>query len=178
MMLETATFTDLIASRDAAVTGVGFSPLVVHPGRLGILLALSREPTGTADFTDVRCKTGLTDGNLASHARRLRDGGLLTVIKQFRGAKPATIYRLTPEGSAALADHVHLLTAATTGQTSSPASPSAEPIRHPLGKAHYKIVLSPSVATAPVASHPPEPSEPDAQGDSDAADLEEDDWID
>jgi len=91
-----------------------FDPLVVNPGRLSILTALAAGAQG-AEFVHVRRVTRLTDGNLASHARRLADGGLIDIQKQFRNGKPVTSYLLTPAGRDALTAHVRRLTAAVAG---------------------------------------------------------------
>ena len=91
-----------------------FDPLVVNPGRLSILTALAAGAQG-AEFVHVRRVTRLTDGNLASHARRLADGGLIDIQKQFRNGKPVTSYLLTPAGRDALAAHVRRVTAAVAG---------------------------------------------------------------
>ena len=99
---------------DDATFASGFDPLVVNPGRLSILAALagSGDPDAGAEFVDVRRVTRLTDGNLASHAKRLADGGLIGIAKQFRSGKPVTRYLLTPAGRAALAAHVDRVTSA------------------------------------------------------------------
>ena len=93
---------DLIAPLD---------PLVVNPGRLSILLALSAGEAGV-EFVDLRRRTRLTDGNLACHARRLADGGLIGIDKQFRAGKPVTTYLLTDSGRQALRTHVEGLVSA------------------------------------------------------------------
>jgi DNA-binding MarR family transcriptional regulator len=91
-----------------------FDPLVVNPGRLSILTALVGD-AGGAEFVQVRRVTRLTDGNLASHAKRLADGGLIDIAKAFRDGKPVTSYVLTPAGRSALTAHVRRVTAAVTG---------------------------------------------------------------
>lgn len=81
-------------------------PLVVNPGRLSILLALAGSGPAGVEFVPLRRQTRLTDGNLASHARRLAAGGLVDIAKQFRAGKPVTTYLLTPAGRQALRSHV------------------------------------------------------------------------
>lgn len=95
-------------------------PLVINPGRLSILLALTSNPAGV-EFVDLRHRTRLTDGNLASHARRLADAGLIDIEKEFRAGKPVTTYLLTPSGKASLQSHVNGLMSAVAGK--------AEPIQ-------------------------------------------------
>lgn len=129
-------------------------PLVVNPGRLSILLALSAGGAGV-EFVDLRRRTRLTDGNLACHARRLADGGMIDIDKRFRGGKPVTTYLLTDGGRQAVQTHVRELV-------------SAVPVTPPWARAE------PSTR---VASR----SEPDAAtgvevaGQSDDVD---DDWVD
>lgn len=84
-----------------------FDPLVANPGRLEILTALAGE--APQEFVRLRERTRLTDGNLASHAKRLQTGGLIAVDKWFRAGKPVTSFALTPTGRAALESHVRSL---------------------------------------------------------------------
>jgi DNA-binding transcriptional ArsR family regulator len=91
-----------------------FDPLVVNPGRLRILTALATVPDEAQpalDFIELRRRTRLTDGNLASHARRLAEGGLIGVSKYFREGKPVTTYMLSDAGRIALHGHVRKLVA-------------------------------------------------------------------
>jgi DNA-binding MarR family transcriptional regulator len=85
-------------------------PLVANPGRLKILLSLAAAPE--QEFVELRKRTRLTDGNLATHARRLHVAGFIQIDKQFRAGKPITCYQLTTEGRAALEAHVRDLVAA------------------------------------------------------------------
>jgi DNA-binding MarR family transcriptional regulator len=89
---------------------MSFDPLVANAGRLQILTALAVEEC--QDFVQLREKTQLTDGNLASHARRLRSAGLIMMDKQFREGKPVTSFTLTPHGRKALEAHARRLVAA------------------------------------------------------------------
>ena len=57
----------------------------------------------------LRAVTSLTDGNLATHARRLRSAGLLLIDKSFRDGKPVTTLTLTEQGRSALKRHVERL---------------------------------------------------------------------
>src|SRR3954470_16089095 len=78
--------------------------LVANPGRLRILTSLATEPT--QEFVRLRERTRLTDGNLSTHARRLKNAGLLAIDKSFRSGKPVTTFTLTSEGRRALESHV------------------------------------------------------------------------
>ena len=102
-----------------------FDALVTNPGRLRILTALATEPQ--QEFVRLRSATQLTDGNLATHARRLRSAGFLSIDKSFRDGKPVTTISLTAQGRTALQTHVERLIHAVAGssRTSSPARPEA-----------------------------------------------------
>jgi DNA-binding MarR family transcriptional regulator len=78
--------------------------LITNPGRLRILTSLATEPR--QEFVQLRGSTQMTDGNLATHARRLHSAGLVTIDKQFRAGKPVTTFTLTPQGREALVHHV------------------------------------------------------------------------
>lgn len=58
-------------------------------------------PVKSMGFTDLRDLVGATDGNLATHCRRLEDAGYLIVTKQFVGRKPLTTFALTEDGRGA-----------------------------------------------------------------------------
>ncbi len=74
--------------------------LVHEPSRLAILAVLSA--IDEADFMFLLRQTGLTRGNLGSHAARLEEAGYVVVDKSFVARLPHTVYRLTPQGRAAL----------------------------------------------------------------------------
>jgi DNA-binding MarR family transcriptional regulator len=78
--------------------------LVANPGRLKILTSLAVAPS--QEFVQLRQRTSLTDGNLSTHARRLKNAGLLAIEKTFRAGKPVTTFTLTTEGRRALESHV------------------------------------------------------------------------
>lgn len=105
---------------------MAFDPLVANPGRLTILATLAS--SGREEFAHLRRQSGLTDGNLASHAKRLQSGGLIEVEKSFRAGKPVTQYILTSHGRRALEAHVQRLLSALGGPTAQrPEMPSAVP---------------------------------------------------
>ncbi len=66
------------------------------PIRLAIMTALAS--VDYADFTYLRELTGATDGNLATHLRRLEEAGYVTMSKTFRGRRPNTTYRISEAG--------------------------------------------------------------------------------
>jgi len=92
---------------------MAFDALVTNAGRLRILTALAGQ--GAQEFVALRKLTGLSDGNLSAHARRLEAGGLVDIQKAFRAAKPVTSIHLTPAGRAALEGHAKAVMAAVAG---------------------------------------------------------------
>ena len=53
---------------------------------------------GSADFTLLRQKVGVTDGNLSVHIRKLEEAGYLKIEKKFADRRPLTICHLTKRG--------------------------------------------------------------------------------
>jgi DNA-binding HxlR family transcriptional regulator len=49
-------------------------------------------------FAEMKRSLNVTDGNLATHTRKLEEAGLLGFVKAFRGRAPRTEYRLTVAG--------------------------------------------------------------------------------
>lgn len=62
-----------------------------------------------ADFTTLKELLGVTDGNLASHAKALETEEYIMIEKQFIGKKPNTRYIATKEGRKAFRDHIDAL---------------------------------------------------------------------
>ena len=89
-----------------------FDALVTNPGRLRILAALASAEQDRQPFVEVRRRTGLTDGNLATHARRLQSAGFIAIEKSIAAGKPRTTLQLTREGREALLRHAQQLQAA------------------------------------------------------------------
>ena len=75
--------------------------------RLGIMSVLMVNVS--ADFATLKELLGITDGNLASHAKALEAENYISVEKQFIGKKPNTSYRATPEGKKAFQEHIEAL---------------------------------------------------------------------
>lgn len=51
----------------------------------------------------------LTDGNLASHLKKLRESDYIEETKEFRNRKPHTTYRTSKEGKKAFEAHLSAL---------------------------------------------------------------------
>lgn len=82
--------------------------------RLGIVSSLA--VNGSLTFTDLRDLLGITDGNLAAHAKRLEEAGYLVAEKSHDGRTSKTVYGLTPTGREELQgylDHMEAIIRAT-----------------------------------------------------------------
>ena len=103
---------------------MGFDALVTNPGRLRILTALASASDDRQSFVEIRRRTGLTDGNLATHARRLQSAGFIAIEKSIASGKPLTTLTLTRSGRDALAEHVNQLIAALQSATMTTNTPN------------------------------------------------------
>lgn len=61
------------------------------------------------DYNALKEYLEVTDGNLASHLKRLESKKFIEVRKQFVGRKPLTTYRCTQEGKEAFKLHLAAL---------------------------------------------------------------------
>ena len=75
--------------------------------RLGIMSALA--VNDALDFTALKEFLDVTDGNLATHIKKLEQEGFVSVEKSFIDNKPNTKYNMTPEGKAAFDDYLSLM---------------------------------------------------------------------
>jgi len=88
----------------------GFNELIHQTVRLQIMAALNAlDEESQLDFGALRDLLGVTDGNLATHLRKLEDAGYIKVTKTFVGRRPRTYIAITPEGRQAFAEHVQAL---------------------------------------------------------------------
>jgi DNA-binding MarR family transcriptional regulator len=76
---------------------------VHEPARLAVMSLLY--VVESADFTFLMNQTGLTWGNLSAHISKLDDAGYLNVEKTFKGKRPNTTLKLTPQGRQAFRDY-------------------------------------------------------------------------
>lgn len=89
-----------------------FNELIHQPVRLRIMAALHALPPGASlDFGRLRDMLGITDGNLASHLRKLEEAGYVMVQKTFVGRRPRTYIAITEVGRRAFEAHVEALRA-------------------------------------------------------------------
>ncbi len=75
--------------------------------RLGIMAALA--VNDTLDFTSLKEYLDVTDGNLATHLKKLEKEEFIGVEKSFIDNKPNTKYYMTEEGKAAFDEHLNVL---------------------------------------------------------------------
>lgn len=75
--------------------------------RLGIMSALA--VNDFLDFTALKEFLDLTDGNLATHIKRLERDDLIRSEKSFIDNKPNTRYYMTDEGKQAFETHLKAL---------------------------------------------------------------------
>ena len=86
--------------------------LIHQPARLRIMAALtSLEPRAQVDFSFLKDKLDLTDGNLGAHLRALEDAGYIAVEKTFVERRPKTFLAASATGRRAFATHVAALQA-------------------------------------------------------------------
>lgn len=77
--------------------------------RLGIMtiLAINEE----SDFSTLKKKLDLSDGNLGAHMNVLENAGYIQVKKAFVNRRPKTRYKLSDEGRKAFTEHLKQLEA-------------------------------------------------------------------
>ena len=80
---------------------------LTSPARLAILAALV--PGSPKSFTELREETGLADGNLHVQTSKLKDVGYIERLKDRRGGRACTLFRITEEGLARFKLHVRKL---------------------------------------------------------------------
>ena len=78
-----------------------------HRIRLGIMSVLMVNEF--ADFTRLKELLGVTDGNLASHSKKLEEAQYIKIEKSFIGKKPNTRYYTTKLGKLEFAKHIEAL---------------------------------------------------------------------
>ena len=83
------------------------NPLFHDKARLGILSILLVEDE--VDFSYLKEKLNLTDGNLASHLRVLEQNKIIISKKLFIKRKPKTYYKLTDEGKKSFLEYLENL---------------------------------------------------------------------
>ena len=77
--------------------------LLHEPARLAILTALGA--CRSCDFVYLQSLTAISKGNLSNHLQKLEHGGLVQIVKRFRGRIPQTVVSLTASGREAIDRH-------------------------------------------------------------------------
>jgi DNA-binding MarR family transcriptional regulator len=85
--------------QDISRTLADLDRLVHEPARLSILAVLS--VVESADFVFLMRQTGLTSGNLSTHASKLDSAGYIEIKKEFVDKIPRTLIMLTSGGKEA-----------------------------------------------------------------------------
>lgn len=75
--------------------------------RLGIMAALA--VNDGLDFTSLKEYLDVTDGNLATHIKKLEKEDFVKVEKSFIDNKPNTTYYMTADGKKAFEEHLNVL---------------------------------------------------------------------
>ncbi|MEO0160533.1 MAG: transcriptional regulator [candidate division WOR-3 bacterium] len=83
------------------------NPIFHDKVRLGILSILLVEEE--VDFSYLKEKLNLTDGNLASHLKVLEQNKIIISKKVFVQRKPKTYYQLTEEGKRSFLEYLENL---------------------------------------------------------------------
>ena len=86
----------------------GLERVMHEKARLGILTSLASNPEGLL-FANLKEFCSLTDGNLSRHLGVLSEAGLVEIWKGTNGARPQTMYRLTPIGRHRFAEYISVL---------------------------------------------------------------------
>jgi DNA-binding MarR family transcriptional regulator len=85
-------------------------PIIHQPARLQIMSALCQlSENERVDFSFMKDRIGLTDGNLGAHLGTLEAKGYIAVVKEFVVRRPKTYISVTPAGRAAFTGHVAAL---------------------------------------------------------------------
>ena len=96
----------------AAIDMPELDPIIHQPSRLQIMAALSELTCPKeVDFSFLRTKLALTDGNLGAHLLTLEEAGYIKVKKTFVGRRPKTFLAITSQGRKAFESHVAALEA-------------------------------------------------------------------
>ncbi|MDO5505922.1 MAG: transcriptional regulator [Pseudoxanthomonas suwonensis] len=85
----------------------GLDPALEHRARLAIAVLLARD--GEISFATFKERLQLTDGNLGAQLRKLEDGGVVRLRRDFVQRKPVTWYALTRDGRKRLDRHLAAL---------------------------------------------------------------------
>ena len=85
----------------------GLNKAFDHRVRLGIMSTLLVQQK--IEFNALKKLLDVSDGNLASHIKKLEEEAFIRVEKSFKGKKPNTTYFITTKGKKAFQDHINAL---------------------------------------------------------------------
>lgn len=77
--------------------------------RLGVMAHLMASEI--ADFNTLKGALGVTEGTLSVHLRKLEEAGHIQILKSFRGRRPLTRAKLTPQGRKAFRKYLDTIAA-------------------------------------------------------------------
>ena len=86
----------------------GLERVIHEKARLSILSSLASHADGLL-FNDLKALCALTDGNLSRQLQVLQEAGFVEVWKGFRGKRPQTLCRLTPDGRKRFVEYITTL---------------------------------------------------------------------
>lgn len=104
-------------------------PLLHQPARTQLVAYLSSR--GEATFSELKRVLGITDGNLGAHLAKLVEAGYVATGLVPGSGRAQTVYSLTVQGRAALAEYVARLSglmAMSTGNEPAAALPAVEAV--------------------------------------------------
>lgn len=82
-------------------------PLLHSELRLAVMSLLVAE--NSAEFNDIKEKTGATSGNLSVQMQKLADAGYINIHKAFKGKYPLTTCKITKKGMRAFEEYFEAL---------------------------------------------------------------------
>lgn len=82
---------------------------MIYIGRSRVVCDWVSWQNDTLDFTSLKEYLDVTDGNLATHLKKLEKEEFIGVEKSFIDNKPNTKYYMTEEGKAAFDEHLNVL---------------------------------------------------------------------
>jgi DNA-binding MarR family transcriptional regulator len=90
---------------DPDFSGIAELDRLVHePARLMVMASLY--VVESADYTYLMRQADITWGNLSAHISKLEEAGYIEVEKTYRGKRPYTLVRMSPQGRKAFQQYV------------------------------------------------------------------------
>ena len=78
--------------------------LVHEPARLMVMASLY--VVESADYTYLMRQADITWGNLSAHISKLEEAGYIEIEKTYRGKRPYTLLRMSPQGREVFEEYV------------------------------------------------------------------------